>query len=52
MSRETNFQIQYFPIEKRQEFKDRAHHNNLSMKDLLLLLIKNKNKIEKILNGS
>jgi hypothetical protein len=46
---EGNFQIQYFPMLQREEFKAWAHKNNMSMRELLLHLIKNKKAIQKVL---
>lgn len=45
-----NFQIQYFPEDKKNEFKDWAHEVGApSMKAMLLLLIENKDEISKLI---
>lgn len=47
----TNFQIQYFLVDKKNEFKIWAYENKLSMKELLYLLIDNKANINKMLES-
>ena len=42
-----NFQIQYFPKEKREEFKAWCAEHNMSMKEMLIHLIDNSSKINK-----
>ena len=49
-----NFQIQHFRKEHHAEFKQWSHNNKLgadSMKSLLVILIKNRDAIEKTLTG-
>jgi len=44
-----NFQIQYFAFEKKEIFKNWARKNNMSMKDLLEIILENKKEIQKII---
>lgn len=45
-----NFQIQYFPEDKKDEFKDWAHEVGApSMKAMMFLLIEHKDAISKII---
>lgn len=53
-SNPVNFQIQYFPEDKRDKFKDWSRNNDIgadSMKSLLIKIIDNKDFVEKALKN-